>query len=205
MAATIQSVANYTPNESLVLNATVMMKIIERTICFLFVFFNSRYDTINLDNSWLRVISITLYLIVPRFSTKHVSEFLGWGLIRMMLLFVKDDLMQLSDDWPNLKKERPNPPQHEDGGGGGKNKIFLRKLSQRISNGFAWSFQNFAEMSSLIFKENCRVFSKSYRSRILKLKYLKGLKWFTFCIYKYLLMPVQFLDTFCFKFDLNSK
>ena len=42
----------------------------------------------------------------------------------MMPLFVKDDLKQLSDDGPDLKKERPKTPKHEDGGRGRQNKIF---------------------------------------------------------------------------------
>ena len=63
VAATMQSVVNNSPKESLVEKAAVMIKITERMVCFSCVFFNSLYDTINLDSSGLSVTSITLYII----------------------------------------------------------------------------------------------------------------------------------------------
>ena len=127
----------------------------------------------------------------------------------MMPLFVKDDLIEPSDDWPNLKKERPNPPKHEDGGRGRQNKIFLRNFLNKSQDGSAWFCRNFpAWLSKKIaefspkFEELSRIFSKGIR--ILKLKYLKGLNGSYFAFTSTYLCPSSFLILFAFNwFELK--
>ena len=106
----MQSVMNNSPKESFVEKAKVMIKMIKRMVCFSCVFFNFLYDTTNLDSSGVRTTSITLY-IISRVSTKTRFTILGWGMIRITPL-VKDNLKQLSENEPDLKKEPCNPPKH---------------------------------------------------------------------------------------------
>ena len=146
---------------------------------------------------WLPLHCIALY---QRISTKHVSEFLGWELVRMMPLFVKDDLIEPSDDWPNLKKECPNPPKHEDGGRGRQNKIFLRNFLNKSQDGSAWFCRNFPAWLSKKIAEFSPKFEElsRRRRRILKLKYLKGLNGSYFAFTSTYLCPSSFLILFAF-------
>ena len=60
VAVMITRVTKSNPNDNFELNATVIVTIIDRMICFSILFFKACWHAINLDNSADRVTSITL-------------------------------------------------------------------------------------------------------------------------------------------------